>query len=581
MMAIYRVQGPDGHVYRVEGPEGASDEQVIAALRGQVQAKQTTQHDQITRPLGTRGGIMRSRVETPTQRNYRLHGERGEGNYSPLEGNWRDVAAGAGQSVYETGRGIGQLAGAYTPEEIDRQRTLDRPLLESGAGKSGAILGTAAQFIGPGAIARAGSGVAAGAGALRTAGALDRTARAFLPTSRAGAATQGAVIGGAQPVGSNDSRMLNAGLGAAAGYGGARIGESLGALGRPAAPIIPQERATALRTASEAGYVLPPSEIRQGGIMGALEGLTGKIQAGQAASSKNQKVTNRLAREALGIPDDVPLNEQTLGAIRSQAGRAYDSISSVGQIVADKKYSAELQAIAKKYDTAAQAFPAANRPTITNAVQGLDVQQFDAAGGVQQIRLLRDYADTAFRQGDKGMGKAYQEAAGALEGLIERNLQAQGLGDMLGAFRDARQTIAKTYTVQKALNGTGDVSAQTLAAELRKGKPLSGGLRKAAEVGRAFPKATQALKDPYRSLSALDYLFGGAGAMSNPMALAAVGARPAARASFLSGSAQKAMARKALTGRAFLPQVVPDRNREQLELLQALIGPTSSVTASR
>jgi len=34
-MPIYRVQGPDGKIYRVEGPEGASEEQLIQAVRAQ------------------------------------------------------------------------------------------------------------------------------------------------------------------------------------------------------------------------------------------------------------------------------------------------------------------------------------------------------------------------------------------------------------------------------------------------------------------------------------------------------------------------------------------------------------------
>ena len=48
---------------------------------------------------------------------------------------------------------------------------------------------------------------------------------------------------------------------------------------------------------------------------------------------------------------------------------------------------------------------------------------------------------------------------------------------------------------QKALNSeTGDVSAQMLAGQLKKGKPLSGDLLDIAKIGSAFPKATQSLK---------------------------------------------------------------------------------------
>ena len=37
-MPIYSVQGPDGRIYDVEGPAGASEDQIIAAVRAQLAA---------------------------------------------------------------------------------------------------------------------------------------------------------------------------------------------------------------------------------------------------------------------------------------------------------------------------------------------------------------------------------------------------------------------------------------------------------------------------------------------------------------------------------------------------------------
>jgi hypothetical protein len=115
--------------------------------------------------------------------------------------------------------------------------------------------------------------------------------------------------------------------------------------------------------------------------------------------------------------------------------------------------------------------------------------------------------------------------------------------DLLKGYREARKLIAKTYTVQKALNAeTGDVSAQTLARELGKGKPLSGDILTAAQAGAAFPKATQALKETPKALSPLDFGAAGLGLMGsggNPLAAAGLIARPAARAALLSSPAQR------------------------------------------
>lgn len=130
----------------------------------------------------------------------------------------------------------------------------------------------------------------------------------------------------------------------------------------------------------------------------------------------------------------------------------------------------------------------------------------------------------------------------------------------MAAFRRARQDIAKSYSVQKAVNpATGDVSAQSLARELVKGKPLSGDLRTIAEVASAFPKATQALKESPKAVSPLDFAFGGGASIAtgNPLALATLAARPAARALQLSPMYQGLLARPQSYSQGLLEMSLP------------------------
>ena len=47
-MPIYSVQGPDGRIYDVEGPAGASEEQIIAAVRRQFLSAPAPQQTQDT-----------------------------------------------------------------------------------------------------------------------------------------------------------------------------------------------------------------------------------------------------------------------------------------------------------------------------------------------------------------------------------------------------------------------------------------------------------------------------------------------------------------------------------------------------
>ena len=137
----------------------------------------------------------------------------------------------------------------------------------------------------------------------------------------------------------------------------------------------------------------------------------------------------------------------------------------------------------------------------------------------------------------------------------------------MAAFRKARQDIAKSYSVQKAVNpATGDVSAQSLARELVKGKPLSGDLRTIAEVGNAFPKATQALKESPKAVSPLDFAFGGGAgiATGNPMALGMLAARPAARSLLLSPMYQGLLAKPPSYGPGLLELALPGLESQYL-----------------
>jgi hypothetical protein len=146
----------------------------------------------------------------------------------------------------------------------------------------------------------------------------------------------------------------------------------------------------------------------------------------------------------------------------------------------------------------------------------------------------------------KALGSAQMKIAKALEDLIDRNLQASGQQGLLEGYRAARQTLAKTYDVEKALTAAGNVDAKKMANALRKGRPLTGELRTIAEFADQFPKAAQTLEGmgSLPQTSPLDW-FGSAavsGVTGNPLLMAGVVARPGARAAALSPMVQNRLA---------------------------------------
>lgn len=246
------------------------------------------------------------------------------------------------------------------------------------------------------------------------------------------------------------------------------------------------------------GYVVPPSTIRPKVGTRLVETLGGKEGTAQDASIANQQITNRLARRALGLGDDAQLDRDVLGAIRANAAKDYEAVRSVGKITADAQYKTELSAIAAKFRGAAKDFPELAKSDVDDLVKGAQKESFDSDSAVDLISILRDKADTAYAQGNKGLGKAYRKVSEAIEKVIDRNLAERGEGSagLLQAYRNARQLIAKTYSVQGALNeSTGNVSALNLGKQLTKGKPLSGQLEAAGRFGQAFPRAAREVVD--------------------------------------------------------------------------------------
>ena len=313
------------------------------------------------------------------------------------------------------------------------------------------------------------------------------------------------------------------------------IGKAGSAAGRALRPgeANPQTLAAA-REAQKAGYVIPPSDIQPQGIFTeTLGGLSGKIKTAQVASAKNQAVTNNMARKELGIPADAPITTDALDAIRAKAGEAYGAVSSLGKIPAR----------------------ASELPSSVNVVSGTDKLTMAPKSEVDAAELVRAWkqsnadATAWYRAYSRdanpetlAKAKAAANDSKQIDTFLQDKLKGMGQSDLLDALKAARVQIAKSYTVEKALNGsTGDVSASTLANDLAKGKALSGDLLEAAKAGQAFPKATQALKEAPKAISPLDIFASGAlgAATSNPLALASLAARPAARGAILSKPMQR------------------------------------------
>jgi hypothetical protein len=449
-----------------------------------------------------------------------------------------DMALGARQAVGTMGRGgivSDMIRGTGDPaleQEAQTKREIDQPLMETGAGRVGHTAAT----------------VLSAVPALAIPGA----------NTAAGSAVVGAAFGATQPATSPRERAVNTGVAAAAGGASQFIGQKVSnfigsriaqrTASAEASQAQNSVRDTTLREARRAGYVVPPATTNPTVANRVAESLSGKAATQQAAAVRNQSVTNRLVREDLGLSETAPLTRETLNGIRTRAGNVYRAIKNVGEIVTDADYLDDLTRLTQSVDEVANDFPDANVAAgkeINELVDTLLRDKFRASSAVEYTKQLRAAASANLAHGvdptRRALGFAQRDAAGALEEMVFRHLQNTGKGSLATQFEQARILIAKTYSVEGALNdSTGNVVATALGRELKRGKPLTGGIEMAARFAQAFPKAAREITDS-PGVSAVDALVAGAGAATvNPGMLALPVGRMGARAGVLSETYQNA-----------------------------------------
>jgi len=334
-----------------------------------------------------------------------------------------------------------------------------------------------------------------------------------------------------------------------------------------------------------AGYVVPPSTIKP--TMGnvAVESLGGKIATAQAASLRNQEVTNALASRSVGLSPNQPLTKSALKDVREKAGRVYEQVASAGRVSPDTDFFNDIANIRAASSRIQQDFPDASLAAadkIDGLVKSLARPGFDSRSGLEYIKSLRqqatdNLAGQSVTPDSRALGNAQRQAADAIEDLIGRQVAQSGNPQLMRQFDEARRLIAKTYTVQNALETTGNVNASKLAQLLRKDRPLSPELTTAARFAGAFPRAAampERVGGP--GVSALDAwtAAGGAGlgvAFQSPAAALPLVAMPVARY----GARNLALSR-ALQNRLAQPSTAMPK-----ETADAIIGGAAGAAADR
>lgn len=307
------------------------------------------------------------------------------------------------------------------------------------------------------------------------------------------------------------------------------IGKAMG--GTPQTPQMQE----AIKAAREVGYVVPPTQARDSVINKLIEGTAGKASTGQAASVKNQTVTNRLANETIGLAPDVQLTPAVLDSVRAEAGKAYQAVAKLGDfdVTGGVKLPAEVN-VRSVLD-----------PYIMTYGKKVDAGELVRAWKQSNADATAYYRAYGRDANPETLAKAKQAADSAkqIDSFLNDQLKSAGMTDLLDDLKAARVQIAKTYSIEDALNPvTGNVDAKKLASRFEKGKSLSGGLETA---GRFASQFKQAVRTPEAigsapGISPLD-VFAASGlsaATGSPAGMIAAYGRPLARSAALSNLVQ-------------------------------------------
>lgn len=320
-MATYRVTSPDGVAFNVTAPDGASEEAVMRYAQS----------------------MWKRAAPKPAAWN----------PASPTEGmsGFDTVAAGMGKRMTDWGRAAGQMLGISDQASVDEARKLDAPLMDTFGGKAGAVGADLLSAVIPGTQSVKGAALVSGA------------------------------LGALTPTVGDESRVKNIAVDAALGAGSTAALKGLtGALQSRLASKEAQaaqaitanaDRDAAIAAGKAEGFVAPPSISGGGAISRALEGLSGKQKTNQAAALKNQPVTEKLARRAVGLDENAALSPEVLQGIRNEAFKSgYEPVASAGVIKTDAAYKAALDKIVEKYTGAAKDFPGAADDSVRKFIDG-------------------------------------------------------------------------------------------------------------------------------------------------------------------------------------------------------------------
>jgi hypothetical protein len=245
------------------------------------------------------------------------------------------------------------------------------------------------------------------------------------------------------------------------------------------------------KDSTDAGYKLIPSSVKGAPLKDRIkESTIGSSKITERAQEANQKVTNNLIREYLGIDKKTPLDNKLLEVIRKRNGKIYaevDELPAPPPIVRKKDPTFDTGV---KYEDGS--------PVLIRGKNREDIVLKEYRNGAQILRDLMStrkraqaYWQSVKRNGrveDRDAAKLLDSVVEKLEGELLRTAKYNKREDLIPKLKNARTEISKAHLVQKALNDvTGDVDAGVISKLAYERRLVEPSVTKVAKFYKGFP----------------------------------------------------------------------------------------------
>lgn len=446
-----------------------------------------------------------------------------------LRGPGEKFLIGAGKGLSDLAMGTGQALGLVDQPTIDQRKQRDMPIEQSGLGQAGKVVSQTAAFI----------------------------PTAWVPGANTytGSALIGAGIGATQPVGSDQSRLSNALIGAGAGVAGRAL---TGAASRTLNPQTnPQVQAL-----MKEGVTPTPGQVLGGTARRMEEGAKSIPILGDAIRSAEMRSMSDFNRSAINRAL-APIGKQVddvgykgIEAAQKAISSAYDDVLGKMPVSLDKTAAQNLQKVTSMTGSLAPAQQKRfsqilkerilGRMTSSGKMSGETYKTIDSDLG----RLVRSYTKSSDVE-QQQLGAALKEVQNQLRSLAGRQNPVQK-----AALDKADQAYAQLLRIEEAAGGRGAKEGVFSPAQLSGAvKRMSSGKRQTSRGDALMQDLADAgesvlgnkVPDSGTPFRIANMMMGG-GALAEPtMGLPVIAGLTAASGAYLSPS-QRALA-AALTQR--------------------------------